>query len=213
LVQKVPSISAEWGFQASFVDIQALSNQRSPYVVKRSNIHERQIPLSIDRVGALIDTLASDDDILWPRCAWPAMRLDSPLGLGASGGHGPIRYIVEDYVPRRRVGFRIGRPPCLKGARHWFEVVDQGETGAVLRHVLEFEFFGRAWISWPIFWRPLHDACIDDVLARAQIALGIAPSIRPWSCWVRVLRFLVSGGRARPQSRLLLETAANGGEE
>lgn len=127
------------------------------------------------------------------------MRLDAPLGVGARGGHGPVRYAVEACEPGRGVSFRIERPPCLKGARHGFEVIGTAENACVLRHVLELELAGRAWLSWPLVWRPLHDACVEDALAGAQLALGVTPVIKPWSLWVRLLRFLVSGGRAPRQ--------------
>ena len=55
------------------------------------NVHDRNIAAPPDAVGALIDSLASDDDALWPSRTWPRMYLDRPLGVGAIGGHGPIR--------------------------------------------------------------------------------------------------------------------------
>jgi len=167
--------------------------------VKISNVHGRALPLPALRVAPLIDSLASPEDRLWPTSLWPAMRLDAPLGVGARGGHGPVRYAVDAHAPGHRVSFRIERPPCLKGARHGFEVIATAADSCVLRHVLELEFSGRAWLSWPLVWRPLHDACIEDALAGAQLALGLPPLIRPWSRWVRLLRFLISGGRAPRQ--------------
>lgn len=49
------------------------------------NRHVRKIQTAPDEVGALVDSLASDQDRLWPRNQWPAMRLDRPLGVGAEG--------------------------------------------------------------------------------------------------------------------------------
>jgi len=64
------------------------------------NLHEHVYDSDLGSVGALIDSLASaKDDLLWPSENWPPMRLDQPLGVGAGGGHGPIRYFVEQYVP------------------------------------------------------------------------------------------------------------------
>lgn len=59
------------------------------------NIHEREIAAAGVAVGALIDSLASADDRLWPRTMWPPMRFDHPLGVGTSGGHGPIGHAIE----------------------------------------------------------------------------------------------------------------------
>lgn len=58
------------------------------------NIHERVIPASVDAVGRMIDTLGSAGDGIWPTGRWPALTLDRPLQVGATGGHGPIRYRV-----------------------------------------------------------------------------------------------------------------------
>ena len=171
--------------------------------MKITNLHKRLFPFPAERVGALIDTLATDNDLLWPSAVWPPMRFDAPLGIGARGGHGPIRYHVEFYEPGRLIRFRIAHPPCLKNAVHWFEVLPQGEGRCILHHVLELDCSGRAWISWPLVWRPLHDACVEDALARAEDQLELSPTLSSWSGWVRVLRCLLSGGRAPGQDRLL----------
>lgn len=176
--------------------------------MKIRNLHERRLPFPAERVGALIDTLATDNDQLWPGRVWPPMRFDSPLGIGTRGGHGPIRYAVEAYEPGRFARFRIDRPPCLKGAVHWFEVIPEND-GSILRHVLELDCSGRAWISWPLAWRPLHDACIEDALACAEDRLELSPTRRPWSGWVRALRCLFSGGKAPAQDRLLQNATDN----
>ncbi len=69
-------------------------------------IHTRTLPVSGEEIGRLIDGLAGREDRLWPGDRWPPMRLDRPLEVGASGGHGPIRYTVEAYEPGRWVRFR-----------------------------------------------------------------------------------------------------------
>jgi hypothetical protein len=45
------------------------------------------------------------------------MRLDRPLGVGASGGRGPIRYAVSDYEAGRRARFRFN-PRCGLAGHH-----------------------------------------------------------------------------------------------
>ena len=126
------------------------------------------------------------------------MRFDRPLGVGADGGHGPIRYSVEEYIPGRRVKFRFSGPRGFNG-RHWFEVVPEGEAATVLRHAIAMRAEGPALLSWPLAIRHLHDALIEDALTVAQASLGIEPDIVPWSPWVRILRWLLSAGKARPQ--------------
>ncbi len=45
----------------------------------------------------------------------------------------------------------------------------------------------------------MHDALIEDSLTTAEVSLGLPPCVRAWSPWVRLLRWLVSGGKARAQ--------------
>jgi hypothetical protein len=42
--------------------------------------------------------------------------------------------------------------------------------------------------TWPVVFRTLHDALIEDVLDRAASALGERPAPRRWTLQVRVLR-------------------------
>jgi len=79
------------------------------------NLHERYLPAPPAVVGALLDGLASPADALWPTVWWTAMRLDRPLGVGAHGGHGPIRYRVEHHDPGRHVRFRFEAPAGFDG--------------------------------------------------------------------------------------------------
>ena len=151
------------------------------------NVHEREFTRPLATVGALIDSLASRDDRLWPLGKWPPMRFDRPLAVGAAGGHGPVRYSVEEYHPGQSIVFRFSAPRGFDGT-HRFEVEDwQGTT--VLRHVIEMCATGPALLSWPLIFRPLHDACLEDCLDQATISLGIQLE-RParWPAYVRLLR-------------------------
>ncbi len=162
------------------------------------NIHERQFPRPPAEVGALIDSLASDSDALWPSTMWPAMRFDRPLAVGAVGGHGPIRYAVEEFLPGNYIRFRFSGPRGFDG-HHQFEVLPHGNTSACLRHTLEMNAHGPALLSWPLIFRWLHDACVEAALSVGPVSLGLQPFVPPWSPWVKALRCLLSGGKARPQ--------------
>lgn len=164
------------------------------YVV---NVHRRLLRASPERVGALIDSLASPEDALWPRRAWPRMKLDQPLGAGATGGHGPIRYVVEEHAEGRRVRFRFTAPQGFDGW-HGFDVLDVAPERCVLEHRLEMRAGGPALLSWPLVFRPLHDALIEDALSRAQVSLGLAPERARWSPYVRLLRRLAAPRRRAP---------------
>jgi hypothetical protein len=154
------------------------------------NVHERVLPGTAAEAGALLDTLASRSDALWPGDRWPAMRFDKPLGVGASGGHGPVRYVVDRYEPGRLVRFRFTSPRGFHGT-HSLVVLESSGSSAVLRHELTMTTRGCARLSWPLVFRPLHDALIEDALDRASAALGQASAPRAWSVRVRVLRWIL----------------------
>lgn len=165
--------------------------------MKVRNVHQRELPAG-EAVGALIDSLASEKDALWPIESWPRMQFDRPLQVGAVGGHGPIRYVVEAYTPRKSVRFRFTGPTGFDGT-HGYEIVASQPQTVVLRHTLEMTTRGPAVLSWPVIFRPLHDALIEDSLAAAEASLGNTATVRRWSLWVRTLRWIISRGRARPQ--------------
>lgn len=162
------------------------------------NVHERALEADPIQIGALIDSLSSKDDRLWPRHTWPRMEFDRFLGVGATGGHGPIRYFVEDYTPGKSIKFRFTGPKGFDGF-HGYEIISTSKQPATLRHTLEMNTRGLASVSWPLVYRPMHDALIEDSLTTAQASLGLTPQVRPWSLWVKVLRWVVSGGKARSQ--------------
>jgi hypothetical protein len=126
------------------------------------------------------------------------MEFDRPLSVGARGGHGPIRYFVEEYVPGECVKFRFTGPRGFDGF-HGYERIRTTADTAVLRHTLEMTTHGLAVLSWPLVYQPMHDALIEDTLATAEASLGQASHIQPRSLWVRFLLWVVSRGQARAQ--------------
>jgi hypothetical protein len=158
------------------------------------NVHERILPATVEQVGALLDGLGGPNDRLWPSDRWPGLplRFDRPLGVGASGGHGPIRYRVEEYEPGHRVVFRFSERMGIDGT-HRLEVDDsQGVTE--LRHVLEGRLKDAAAIrNWRLVIHPLHDAVLEDLLDRAELAVtGQVLQPARWSRRVRLLRRLLA---------------------
>jgi hypothetical protein len=162
--------------------------------MKVVNVHQRLLAASPERAGKFIDLVASRGDTPGPH-VWPPMKLDRPLGIGAKGGHGPIRYQVEAYTPGRSVRFRFTAPKGFVGW-HGLEVLEATPAHCVLEHRIEMHVEGFARLSWPMVYRPLHDAVTEDGLSRAQAALGLEPRVVPWSLWVRVLRWLRKSGAA-----------------
>ena len=166
--------------------------------MKVVNVHQRLLHATPAQVGALIDSLASQADGLWPGTSWPRMKLDRPLAVGATGGHGPIRYFVQAYMPGQSIRFQFTAPRGFDGW-HGFEVLEATQAHCVLEHRIEMNAEGPALLTWPLAIRHLHDACVEDALTQAQRSLGNTPKVVPWPLHVRFLRWLVSGGKALPQ--------------
>lgn len=160
------------------------------------NLHERVLAAPADTVGPLLDRLAGPADVLWPALAWPPIRLDRPLAVGADGGHGRIRYMVTGYEPGRRVEFRFHPAMGLDGC-HSFEIEPVDGDSCVLRHLVVARPKGRMRVLVPLVVRWLHDALLEDLLDNAERA-ATGTVIRPYryTPWVRLLRWL-SAPRAR----------------
>ncbi|HUW66341.1 MAG TPA: SRPBCC family protein [Spirochaetia bacterium] len=155
------------------------------------NIHTRGLAASPGDAAPLIDGLGSPEDRLWPLGQWPPLVLDLPLAVGAIGGHGPIRYVVEACEPGCHVRFRFTGPRGFLGT-HAFRLKDTGAGTAQISHVIEMRIAGLAHITWPLVFRWLHDALIEDAFDRAAAYAESAPVVgRTWSLWVRMLRRLL----------------------
>lgn len=168
------------------------------------DFHERMLGCSREAAGRLIDGLGSEQDALWPRSAWPAMRFDRPLQVGAVGGHGPIHYRVAAYEPGLRVVFEFVPPTGLRGW-HGFELAERGQEQVALRHLMDARPTGWMRLAWPIAIRWMHEAVIADALHGAAAAVGDDAGPRPrWSLWTRILRSVaiaIYGDPARGSAR------------
>ncbi|MEW6366311.1 MAG: SRPBCC family protein [Acidobacteriota bacterium] len=138
------------------------------------------------------------------------MDFAGPLGVGVKGGHGPIRYFVEEYTVGKSIKFRFTGPKGFDGF-HRYEV-ETWAGGAVLRHTLKMRAHGLAMLSWSLVYRPMHDALLEDSLATAQVSLGLTPTVQVWTLWVKILRWVLSRGKARSQVALArsLDAATRG---
>lgn len=153
------------------------------------NIHSRDLPVTYDVAGALIDALATSDDRMWPSELWPPMRLDKALGVGAAGGHGPIRYVVVDYQPGCWARFRFTRPHGFDGF-HEFTAEPVDATHTRLTHLTAMRPRRLARLSWPLVYRPLHDALLEDALDNAVHAVTGQTHRSRWSLRARALHLL-----------------------
>ncbi|WP_372499217.1 SRPBCC family protein [Streptomyces sudanensis] len=139
------------------------------------NVHERLLAADESEVGALIDTLASGErDLLWPGRDWSPMRFDRPLGPGAAGGHGLVGYTVSGYLPGRWVRFEFTRPRGFHGF-HELAVLPAGPGRTRIHHALAMSTSGLARLTWPLAFRPLHDALLEEASTGPN-----APAPEPW---------------------------------
>ncbi|MCT2593807.1 SRPBCC family protein [Streptomyces sp. N2-109] len=158
------------------------------------NVHERLLPVGEREAGALIDGLSGPEDRLWPKADWPPMVLDGALAVGARGGHGPVRYTVIGYAPGQWVRFRFTGPRGFHGF-HEYTVHPKGEHSTVLRHTLVMRARGTARLSWPLVYRPCHDAVLEQSLDRAELAAtGRVAAPARWTPYVRLLRSRLTPG-------------------
>jgi hypothetical protein len=163
------------------------------------NVQSREIAAPAAAVGALLDRLAGPDDVLWPTPAWPPIRFDRGLAVGAVGGHGPIRYSVAEYEPGRRLRCRFAQRAGLRGY-HELRVEPCGPATCRVVHELAGTLRGSMIVGWPVAVRWLHEALIQDLLDNAErVATGRLSRPARWSAWVRLLRGgLASRARATP---------------
>jgi hypothetical protein len=151
------------------------------------NIHSRDIPATAAEVGAVLDSLGSEHDRLWPSRRWPTLRFkrSGPLAVGTPARHGSIRYVVEAYEPGRRLTFRLTPGGGLEGI-HGFEITPLGARRTRLTHVIRGRVGTKRLLWWAVV-RRYHDAVIEDLLAQADSAASGRPvPDRPWPRWMRV---------------------------
>ncbi|HPL63925.1 MAG TPA: hypothetical protein PK587_09185 [Syntrophales bacterium] len=169
--------------------------------MKIFNRHDRIIPADQDTVGGVLDSLSGPEDALWAREVWPPMVLKPELKVGATGGHGPVKYRVSEYVPGRRAAFQFEKSGLLAGVdgRHYFEVVPR-RGHVIIRHVLEGDCGLDTWLKWALVVRPLHNTVIEDAFDKVESRFsGKAARRSGHGPWVRFLRWVIARQRRRPE--------------
>jgi hypothetical protein len=139
-------------------------------------------------LGKILDTLGSADDRLWAKDIWVGepVEFDRPLGIGASGGHGSIRYSVEQYEPGRRILFRFTPGTGLSGV-HGFQLQPLNADRTRLCHFLDAEasMWMRPFLPILIPW---HDAIVETAFDRAELeATGSLRRRTHIPAWLRLL--------------------------
>lgn len=156
-----------------------------------TNIHSRDLAVSKAQLQPLLLTLASPEDQLWPHEKWPPMRFKDGLQIGSRGGHGPIRYTIEEYQPGSYFKVRFNRPAGFKG-HHWLEVLEADETHCQIRHTIQMRTNFVGSIQWLLAIKWLHNALIEDAFDKVENHFSDQQKRTAWNFWVRCLRRLLS---------------------
>ncbi len=155
--------------------------------MKILNIHQREIPRPIQQIAQIFPTIATAQDLFWPREHWPAMKLNNGLTEGSCGGHGPIGYCVRKYEPERAVYFKFNRPTNFIG-EHFLELIPLAEERTLIRHTIQMKSGGLDYLKWVFAIRFLHDALIEDAFDKVENHFCNTQKQSPWKLWVRLLR-------------------------
>ncbi|WP_298239025.1 hypothetical protein [uncultured Algibacter sp.] len=154
------------------------------------NIHKRIINQPKTEVSPLLETLAAKNDKIWPNSKWPKIRFKNGLKVGEKGGHGTIRYAVEDYIQGELIVFRFLTPKGFDGI-HKFEIIKASGNKTEVKHSIIMTTHGLATLQWVSIIRWLHDALIENAFDVIENNFSKEKIVTKWSMWVRLWRFIL----------------------
>lgn len=158
--------------------------------MKVINIHRRIIERPKTEIAELFKTLASKNDLMWPFENWPPMRLDQGLTVGSKGGHGPIKYTVEEYEANEFIQFKFTHPKGFNGF-HRFEILALSDNSTELKHIIDMKATFAGTLQWVIAIRWLHDALVEDAFDKVENQFNLVKRENRWTIWVKLLRKLL----------------------
>ena len=154
------------------------------------NTHKRIINQPKADVVVLLETLSTKDDKVWPTTNWPAMRFRNGLKLGEKGGHGIIRYAVEDYISGEVIVFKFLKPKGFDGI-HKFEIFEKEPNMMEIKHSIIMQTHGLVTLQWVFVIRWLHDALIENAFDTIENNFLEDKIFTKWTIWVRLWRFIL----------------------
>jgi hypothetical protein len=155
--------------------------------MKVINIHRRIINQSKSNVGAVFNTLATHNDAIWPIEKWPAIKFKEGVKVGSKGGHGPIRYVIKDYIKGELIRFSFFKPLGFNGIHElYLNEISNEETEIVHRIKMSTTFWAS--LQWIIAIRWLHDALIEDAFDKLENHFSVEKKSTKHSFWVVILR-------------------------
>ncbi len=157
------------------------------YKMNIVNIHQRDYELPLSVVSEAVNSLSSQNDLLWPKEIWMPMVLDNGLNPESRGGHGPIGYFVQQYEYGKFVEFTFTRPKEFVGT-HRFELSALGPGKTRLRHTIDMQVTFKGVVMWYVVIKWLHDALLEDSLDKVHNLNHTSHVHSPHGFWVRTLR-------------------------
>ena len=155
------------------------------------NIHTRVVNQPIKKIAELFETLSTETDKIWPKEKWPEMKFKDGIKVGAKGGHGPIKYVVEKYTPSEIIQFRFSKPNGFNGI-HKFEITKLDKEKTEIKHTIDMNTKGKGTLIWTFAIRALHNALIEDGFDKLESNFSEHQKLSKWNFWVRSLRKAIS---------------------
>ncbi|MCK6541208.1 hypothetical protein L6Q79_00840 [bacterium] len=154
--------------------------------MKVINIHTREIGQPKADIAKLLNTLATENDMMLATDKWSPMKLDKGLQVGSKGGHGPIKYVVTEYQPEKSITFQFN----LIGFNgyHRFDINEVEPNKTELTHIIDMTTTGSATLKWVLAIRWLHDAYIEDAFDKIENQFTKDKKSSEWNWWVKILR-------------------------
>ncbi|TBN06773.1 hypothetical protein EYD45_02495 [Hyunsoonleella flava] len=154
-----------------------------------TNIHKRIINAPKEKISPLLKTLATKHDKVWPHRHWPAIKFKDGLSVGSKGGHGIIKYVIEEYKEGDTITFRFLEPKGFDGI-HRFDISILDKYKTEIKHSIIMQAKGTAAIQWVIAIRWLHDALIENAFDCIENNVSNTKTFTKWNVWVRLWRFI-----------------------
>jgi len=155
--------------------------------MKVLNIHQREYNQQAKEISAILDTLSSRNDRIWPNEIWPPMILNNGLQINSHGGHGPIGYYVSKYHYGEFIEFTFTKPAEFVGS-HNFAIKKISEGATQLRHTIDMELTLKGIFIWYFAIKWLHDALLEDCLDNVHNQFNDKKVHTPHNLWVKTLR-------------------------
>ena len=151
------------------------------------NIHKRIIEQPKIKVADLFETLATDNDKVWPSEQWPKMKFKEGVKEGSKGGHGPIRYTITKFIPKAYIQFEFTKPKGFNGY-HQLEIKEFEMDKTEIKHTIKINTTGIGILTWALAVRWLHNALIEDAFDKVENQFSENHKRTAWSFWVKFLR-------------------------